>query len=105
MEQSAIATPARDIEGNECEGEVDEVTATPPSLAQFQAMFSQIQESAFLCNMLAACHAHPCTIVACPNYLNARSSFIFLQSQFSVSVAVQVYIESQSKGIIRVDRA
>ncbi len=28
-------------------GEVDEVTAPPPSLAQLQAMFSPIQESAF----------------------------------------------------------
>ncbi len=47
MEQLAIATSARDIEGNECEGEVDEVTAPPPSLAQLQAMFGPIQESAF----------------------------------------------------------
>ncbi len=32
-------------------GEVNEVTAPPPSLAPLQAMFSQIQESAFLCNL------------------------------------------------------
>ncbi len=51
MEQPAIATPARDIEDNECEGEVNEVTAPPPSLAQLQAMFSPIQESAFLYNL------------------------------------------------------
>ncbi len=49
MEQLAIATPARDIEDSECEGEVDEVTAPPPSLAQLQAMFGPVQESAFLC--------------------------------------------------------
>ncbi len=47
MEQPAIATPARDIEDNECEGEVNEATAPPPSLAQLQAMFGPIQESAF----------------------------------------------------------
>ncbi len=51
MEQLAIAIPARDIEDNECEGEVNEVTGPPPSLAQLQSMFSHIQESAFFCNL------------------------------------------------------
>ncbi len=43
MEQPAIATPARDIEDNECERDVNEVTAPPFSLTQLQAMFSPIQ--------------------------------------------------------------
>ncbi len=51
MEQLVIANPARDIEDNECEGEVNEVTASHPSLTQSQSMFSPIQESAFLCNL------------------------------------------------------
>ncbi len=38
-------------EDNECAGEINEVTAPPPPLAQLQAMFSPIQESAFLCNL------------------------------------------------------
>ncbi len=55
MEQLAIATPARDIEDNECEGEVDEVTAPPPSLAQLQAMFGPIQESSFYVTYRCEC--------------------------------------------------
>ncbi len=51
MEQPAITTPARDIEDNECEAEVNEATAPPPSLAQLQTTFSPNQVSAFLCNL------------------------------------------------------
>ncbi len=40
-------TPAQEVEENEVE--VNEVTASPPSLAELYAMFRQIQESAFLC--------------------------------------------------------
>ncbi len=47
MEQLAIATPARDIEDNECEGEINEITAPPPSLAQLQAMSVQFRNLHF----------------------------------------------------------
>ncbi len=42
-------TPAQEAEENEVE--VNEVTASPPSLAQLYTMFRPIQESAFLCNL------------------------------------------------------
>ncbi len=47
MEKVTTETPAQEAEENEVE--VNEVTASPPSLAQLYAMFRPIQESAFLC--------------------------------------------------------
>ncbi len=38
-------------EAEENEAEVNEVTASPPSLAQLYTLFRPIQESAFLCNL------------------------------------------------------
>ncbi len=49
MEKVTTETPAKEAEENEAE--VNEVTATPPSLAQLYAMFRPIQESSFLCNL------------------------------------------------------
>ncbi len=45
METVTIETPAQEAEENEVE--VNEETASPPSLAQFCDMFRPIQESAF----------------------------------------------------------
>ncbi len=42
-------TPPQEAEENEVE--VNEVAASPPSLAQLYAMFRPIQESAFLCDL------------------------------------------------------
>ncbi len=47
MEKVTTETPAQEAEENEVE--VNEVTASPPSLAQLYAMFRLFQESAFLC--------------------------------------------------------
>ncbi len=44
MGKVTTETPAQEDEENE-------VTASPPSLAQLYAMFRSIQESAFLCNL------------------------------------------------------
>ncbi len=49
MEKVTTETPAQEAEENEVE--VNEVTASSPSLAQFYAMFRPIQELAFLCNL------------------------------------------------------
>ncbi len=49
MQMITIETPAQEAEDNEVE--VNELTASPPSLAQLYAMFHPIQESAFLCNL------------------------------------------------------
>ncbi len=49
MEKFRTETPAQEAEENEVE--VNEVTASPPSLAQIYTMFSPIQELAFLCNL------------------------------------------------------
>ncbi len=49
MEKVTTETPGQEAEENEVE--VNEVTASPPSLAQLYAMFRPIQESAFLCNL------------------------------------------------------
>ncbi len=49
MEKVTTETPAQEAEENEVE--VDEATASPPSLAQLYTMFRPIQESAFLCNL------------------------------------------------------
>ncbi len=49
MEKVTTETPAQEVE--ESEVEVNEVTSSPPSLAQLYAMFRPIQESAFLCNL------------------------------------------------------
>ncbi len=49
MEKVTTGTPAQEAEENEVE--VNEVTASPPSLAQLYTMFRLIQESAFLCNL------------------------------------------------------
>ncbi len=45
MEKVTTETPAQEAEGNEVE--VDEVTASPPSLAQLYAMFRPIQDRLF----------------------------------------------------------
>ncbi len=45
MEKVTTETPAQEAEENEVE--VNEVTASPPSLAQLYAMFRPIQESTF----------------------------------------------------------
>ncbi len=45
MEKIATETPVQEAEENEVEA--NEVTASPPSLAQLYAMFHPIQESAF----------------------------------------------------------
>ncbi len=44
MEKFTTETPAQEAEENE-------VTASPPSLAQLYTMFRPIQESAFVCNL------------------------------------------------------
>ncbi len=44
MENITIKTPAQEAEEN--------VTASPPSLAQLYAMFHPVQKSAFSCNLL-----------------------------------------------------
>ncbi len=49
IEKITIKTPVQETEENEVE--VNDVTASPPSLAQLYAMFRPIQESAFLCNL------------------------------------------------------
>ncbi len=49
MEKFTTETPAQEAEENEVE--VNEVTASPPSLAQLYTMFSPIQELASLCNL------------------------------------------------------
>ncbi len=49
MEKDTTETPAQEAEENEVE--VNEVTASPPSLAQLYTMFRPIQESAFLSNL------------------------------------------------------
>ncbi len=49
MENVTTETPAQEAEENEVE--VNEVTVSPPSLAQLYTMFRPIQESAFLCNL------------------------------------------------------
>ncbi len=49
MEKITIETPAQEAEENEVE--VNEVTASPSSLAQLYALFRPIQESASLCNL------------------------------------------------------
>ncbi len=49
MEKVTTETPAQEAEENEVD--VNEVTASPPSLAQLYAMFRPIQESAFLCKL------------------------------------------------------
>ncbi len=49
MEKVTNETPGQEAEENEVE--VNEVTASPPSLAQLYAMFCPIQEPAFLCNL------------------------------------------------------
>ncbi len=49
MERVTIETPAQEAEENEVE--VNEVTASPPSLAQLYTMFRPILESTFLCNL------------------------------------------------------
>ncbi len=49
MENITIKTPVQEAEENE--EDVNEVTASPPSLAQLYAMFHPIQESAFSCNL------------------------------------------------------
>ncbi len=45
MEKVTTETPAQEAEENEVE--INEETASPPSLAQLCAMFRPIQESAF----------------------------------------------------------
>ncbi len=55
MEKVTTETPAQEAEEHGVE--VNEVTASPPSLAQLYTMFRPIQESAFLCNLPdASCH-------------------------------------------------
>ncbi len=49
MEKITTKTPVQEAEENEMEG--NEVTASPPSLAQLYAMFHPIQESAFSGNL------------------------------------------------------
>ncbi len=49
MEKVTTETPAQEAEENEVE--VNEVKASPPSLAQLFTMFRPTQESAFLCNL------------------------------------------------------
>ncbi len=49
MEKVTTETPVQEAEENEVE--VNEVTGSPPSLAQLYTMFRPIQESAFLCNL------------------------------------------------------
>ncbi len=49
LEKITIKTPVQEAEENEVE--VNEVTASPLSLAQLYAMFHPIHESAFPCNL------------------------------------------------------
>ncbi len=49
MEKVTTETPVQEAEENEVK--VNEVTPSPPSLAQLYDMFRAIEESAFLCNL------------------------------------------------------
>ncbi len=63
MEKVTTETPAQEAEENEVE--VNEVTASPPSLAQLYTMFRPIKESAFLCNLSDA-SSHLQRALRCP---------------------------------------
>ncbi len=52
MEKVTIETPAQEAEENKVD--VMKVTASPPSLGLWYAMFRPTQKSAFLCNLLDA---------------------------------------------------
>ncbi len=49
MEKLTTETPAQEADENQVE--VNEETATPPSLAQLYALLRPIQKSAFLCSL------------------------------------------------------